>query len=112
MQFVTERAEKTLAAVYSKISQAYRRRPGEDGLEHSEQLQNVKRTLAATKNLTSVDFLCFKRPRAEKDASSVKGASGANAERIRERTESSATVNSVRATPVRSARRPPVPPTV
>ena len=62
-RYVTETAEKRLAEVYTKISQAYVRRPGDD---MKSQLEGVKKTLAETRRATQLEFLCFKK---EKDRS-------------------------------------------
>lgn len=57
-RFVTPVAAKTLSEVYSKISQAYVRRDGDEALK--DHLEGVKKTLADTRRATGIEFLCFR----------------------------------------------------
>ncbi|SRR5260221_1799123 len=61
-------AKKMLADLYTKISQAYARRPGDENLQSN--LDGVKRTLADTRRRTGIEFLCF---RATKEKTTEKG---------------------------------------
>ncbi|KIP09756.1 hypothetical protein PHLGIDRAFT_126060 [Phlebiopsis gigantea 11061_1 CR5-6] len=58
-RYVTPSAAKTLADLYSKISQAYARKPGDENLQ--THLDGVKRTLADTRRATGIEFLCFRQ---------------------------------------------------
>ncbi|KDQ60180.1 hypothetical protein JAAARDRAFT_205190 [Jaapia argillacea MUCL 33604] len=78
-RYVTPAAAKTLAEIYSKISQAYARRPGDENLQAN--LDGVKKTLADTRKATGIEFLCFRQTkerskkegdRSDKDKASVK----------------------------------------
>ena len=58
-RYVTPSAAKTLADLYSKISQAYARKPGDENLQ--THLDGVKKTLADTRRATGIEFLCFRQ---------------------------------------------------
>ncbi|TFY51780.1 hypothetical protein EVG20_g10840, partial [Dentipellis fragilis] len=55
-RYVPPPAAKTLADLYTTISQAYARRPGDENLQ--AHLDGVKRTLADTRRATGIEFLC------------------------------------------------------
>ncbi|KAI9508088.1 exocyst complex component Sec5-domain-containing protein [Russula earlei] len=57
-RYVTTNAAKTLSDLYTKISQAYARRPGDENLQGS--LDGVKRILSETRRRTGIEFLCFR----------------------------------------------------
>ncbi|KAF8634820.1 hypothetical protein AX17_004072 [Amanita inopinata Kibby_2008] len=58
-RYVTPSAAKTLSDLYSTISQAYARRPGDENLQ--SHLDGVKKTLADTRRATGIEFLCFRQ---------------------------------------------------
>ncbi|KAG7097587.1 hypothetical protein E1B28_004924 [Marasmius oreades] len=58
-KYVTSSAAKTLSDLYTKISQAYARRPGDENLQ--SHLDGVKKTLADTRRATGIEFLCFRQ---------------------------------------------------
>lgn len=62
-RYVTSNTAKMLSDLYTKISQAYARRPGDENLQSN--LDGVKRTLGDTRRRTGIEFLCF-RPTKEK----------------------------------------------
>ena len=59
-----------LSDLYTKISQAYARRPGDENLQSN--LDGVKRTLSETRRKTGIEFLCF-RVTKEKGSGTEKG---------------------------------------
>ena len=69
-RYVTSNTAKMLSDLYTKISQAYARRPGDENLQSN--LDGVKRTLSDTRRRTGIEFLCF-RVTKEKSAGSEKG---------------------------------------
>ncbi|KIL63509.1 hypothetical protein M378DRAFT_164391 [Amanita muscaria Koide BX008] len=58
-RYVTPSAAKTLSDLYTTISQAYARRPGDENLQ--SHLDGVKKILAETRRATGIDFLCFRQ---------------------------------------------------
>ncbi|CCL99103.1 uncharacterized protein FIBRA_01117 [Fibroporia radiculosa] len=80
VRYVTPSADQTMSDLYTKISQAYARRPGDENLQ--AHLDGVKKTLADTRRATAIEFLCFKQT---KDKTKEKGASGAKKEKSREK---------------------------
>jgi exocyst complex component 2 len=72
-RYVTSNTAKMLSDLYTKISQAYARRPGDENLQSN--LDGVKRTLSETRRRTGIEFLCF-RVTKEKGASGDKGDKG------------------------------------
>jgi exocyst complex component 2 len=68
-RYVTPSAAKTLSELYSKISQAYARRPGDENLQGN--LDGVKKTLADTRRATGVECLCFRQAK-----TTAKGSQG------------------------------------
>lgn len=58
-RYVTTSATKTLSELYTTISQAYARRPGDENLQ--SHLDGVKKTLAETRRATGIEFLCFRQ---------------------------------------------------
>jgi exocyst complex component 2 len=72
-RYVTSNTAKMLSDLYTKISQAYARRPGDENLQSN--LDGVKRTLSETRRRTGIEFLCF-RVTKEKGAGGDKGDKG------------------------------------
>ena len=82
LRFVTPAAEKRLSEVYSSISEAYVRRPGDN---MQSQLEGVKKTLGETRKATQIDFLCFRK---EKDrAPKMSATNSANSTIVTDGTE-------------------------
>jgi len=69
-RYVTSNTAKMLSDLYTKISLAYARRPGDENLQSN--LDGVKRTLSETRRRTGIEFLCFRATK-EKSAGSEKG---------------------------------------
>jgi len=69
-RYVTSNTAKMLSDLYTKISQAYARRPGDENLQSN--LDGVKRTLSDTRRKTGIEFLCF-RVTKEKSSGTEKG---------------------------------------
>jgi len=67
-RYITANTAKMLSDLYTKISQAYARRPGDENLQSN--LDGVKRTLGDTRRRTGIEFLCF---RATKEKTTEKG---------------------------------------
>jgi len=67
-KYVTPSAAKTLSDLYSKISQAYARRPGDENLQTN--LDGVKKTLADTRRATGIEFLCFRQTKSSRSGTS------------------------------------------
>jgi len=86
-RYVTVNTGKILSDLYTKISQAYARRPGDENLQSN--LDGVKRTLSETRRRTGIEFLCF---RLTKDKSGGAGTTADKTEK-RERRERSRTAN-------------------
>ena len=86
-RYITTNTGKILSDLYTKISQAYARRPGDENLQSN--LDGVKRTLSETRRRTGIEFLCF---RVTKDKSGGAGTTADKAEK-RERRERSRTAN-------------------
>ncbi|KAF8189841.1 exocyst complex component Sec5-domain-containing protein [Mycena galopus ATCC 62051] len=64
-RYVSPGAAKQLGELYTNISKAYAKRPGDEGLQGS--LDGVKRTLAETRKATGIEFLCFRAAKAGGD---------------------------------------------
>ena len=77
-RYVTGSADKTLSELYTKISQSYAKRPGDENLQ--AHLDGVKKTLAEARRATGIEFLCFRQT---KDRSKDKSRDPEN--RTRER---------------------------
>ena len=75
-RYVTAHADKTLAELYTKISQAYARRPGDENLQ--THLDGVKKTLADARRSTGIEFLCFRQTK-DRSKDKSKGSSSAAA---------------------------------
>jgi len=58
---VSPPAAKTLAELYTKVSLAYVRRPGDENLQGN--LDSVKRTLGESRRATGIAFMCFRAPK-------------------------------------------------
>lgn len=83
-RYVTPSANKTLAELYNKISQAYARKPGDENLQ--THLDGVKKTLADTRRATGIEFLCFRQNKSkEKSSSSAPKTKDRDRDRERER---------------------------
>ncbi|KAI0305323.1 exocyst complex component Sec5-domain-containing protein [Multifurca ochricompacta] len=89
-RYVTSNTAKMLSDLYTKISQAYARRPGDENLQSN--LDGVKRTLSETRRRTGIEFLCFR-------VTKEKGAGAEKTERRekRERTRTSGSAREPRA---------------
>ncbi|KAI0646515.1 exocyst complex component Sec5-domain-containing protein [Trametes meyenii] len=82
-RYVTPSADQTLSELYTKISQAYAKRPGDENLQ--SHLDGVKKTLADARRATGIEFLCFRQT---KDRAKEKSRSGTGEGRERkERSE-------------------------
>ncbi|KAJ7755359.1 exocyst complex component sec5 [Mycena maculata] len=81
-RYVSAAAAKQLGELYTGISKAYAKRPGDEGLQGS--LDGVKRTLSDTRRATGIEFLCF---RATKAVGAEKSANGSSSRREREKKE-------------------------
>ncbi|TFY53460.1 hypothetical protein EVJ58_g9441 [Rhodofomes roseus] len=79
-RYVTPSADQTLSDLYTKISQAYARRPGDENLQAN--LDGVKKTLADTRRATGIEFLCFRQT---KDKAKKEGTSGGSRTREKRR---------------------------
>ncbi|KAJ7637152.1 exocyst complex component sec5 [Roridomyces roridus] len=64
-RYVSSAAAKQLGELYTNISKAYAKRPGDEGLQGS--LDGVKRTLSDTRRATGIEFLCFRATKKEKE---------------------------------------------
>ena len=97
-RYVTKAADETLSELYTRISQAYAKRPGDENLQ--AHLDGVKKTLSDARRATGIEFLCFRatkerskdkaRPSAAPSGSTSVSGSGAPAGeegRTRERSE-------------------------
>jgi exocyst complex component 2 len=60
-RYVSPPAAKTLAELYTKVSQAYARRPGDENLQGN--LNSVKRTLGESRRATGIEYMCFRAPK-------------------------------------------------
>ena len=88
-RYITKSAEKTLSELYTKISQAYAKRPGDENLQ--AHLEGVKRTLSDARRATGIEFLCFRqtkertKDKSRGDAESTAGSTRSGSERDKER---------------------------
>ncbi|KAI0702034.1 exocyst complex component Sec5-domain-containing protein [Cerioporus squamosus] len=88
-RYITKSAEKTLSELYTKISQAYAKRPGDENLQ--AHLEGVKRTLSDARRATGIEFLCFRqtkeraKDKSRGDAESTTASSRTGGERDRDR---------------------------
>ncbi|KAH8830005.1 exocyst complex component sec5 [Flagelloscypha sp. PMI_526] len=64
-RYVTPAAESKLSELYNNISQAYKKREGDENLPAS--LEGVKKTLADTRRATGIEFLCFRPTKTKKE---------------------------------------------
>ncbi len=82
-RYVTPSADATLSELYTKISQAYAKRAGDENLQ--AHLDGVKKTLADARRATGIEFLCFRQT---KDRAKEKVRTGSGDQpRERERKE-------------------------
>ncbi|KZT10260.1 uncharacterized protein LAESUDRAFT_721596 [Laetiporus sulphureus 93-53] len=81
-RYVTPSADQTLSDLYTKISQAYARRPGDENLQ--AHLDGVKKTLADTRRATGIEFLCFRQTKEKSKDKSVSGGMKSK-EKVREK---------------------------
>ncbi|KAI1798032.1 exocyst complex component Sec5-domain-containing protein [Ganoderma leucocontextum] len=58
-RYVTKSADETLSELYTRISQAYAKRPGDENLQ--AHLDGVKKTLSDARRATGIEFLCFRQ---------------------------------------------------
>ncbi|PIL27676.1 hypothetical protein GSI_10828 [Ganoderma sinense ZZ0214-1] len=96
-RYVTKAADETLSELYTRISQAYAKRPGDENLQ--AHLDGVKKTLSDARRATGIEFLCFRatkdrtkdksRPSAAPAATSASGSGAPSGDdgRTRERSE-------------------------
>jgi len=70
-RYITTNTAKMLSDLYTKISQAYARRPGDENLQGN--LDGVKRTLSDTRRRTGIEFLCFRATKEKGGAGTEKG---------------------------------------
>lgn len=82
-RYVSPSAAKTLSELYTKISQAYARRPGDENLQLH--LDGVKKTLAETRRATGVEFLCFRQTKDRTKDKAATGTGSRSKEKDRER---------------------------
>ncbi|OCH93951.1 hypothetical protein OBBRIDRAFT_789821 [Obba rivulosa] len=83
-RYVTSSADHTLSEIYTKISQAYARRPGDENLQ--AHLDGVKKTLADTRRATARQFLCFKQTKERPKEGVTSTSSGSKPkERVRDK---------------------------
>ena len=84
-RYVTGSADKTLSELYTKISQAYAKRPGDENLQ--AHLDGVKKTLADARRATGIEFLCFRqtKDRTKEKSRDPEGRTRERSERDRER---------------------------
>ncbi|KAL1743983.1 exocyst complex component Sec5-domain-containing protein [Schizophyllum fasciatum] len=85
-RYITPPAARTLSDLYTKISQAYARRPGDENLQSN--LDGVKKTLADTRRATGIEFLCFRQT---KSGSSSKSKDGKEGGKTRDKSEARGT---------------------
>ena len=83
-RYITPPAARTLSDLYTKISQAYARRPGDENLQSN--LDGVKKTLADTRRATGIEFLCFRQTK----SGSSKSKEGGGKEGVKSRDRSEA----------------------
>ena len=77
-RYVTRSADETLSELYTKISQAYAKRAGDENLQ--AHLDGVKRTLADARRATGIEFLCFRQTKDRtKEKSKPAPSAGASA---------------------------------
>ena len=74
-RYVTPSADQTLSELYTKISQAYAKRPGDENLQ--AHLDGVKKTLADARRATGIEFLCFRQTKDRSKDKSKAGSSSA-----------------------------------
>ena len=79
-RYVTPSADKTLSNLYTEISRAYAKRPGDENLQ--AHLDGVKKTLADARRATGIEFLCFRQT---KSKSKDNGSSSKSKDRERDR---------------------------
>ncbi|KAL1668690.1 exocyst complex component Sec5-domain-containing protein [Schizophyllum commune] len=82
-RYITPPAARTLSDLYTKISQAYARRPGDENLQSN--LDGVKKTLADTRRATGIEFLCFRQTKS--GSSKSKEGGGKEGGKSRDRSE-------------------------
>jgi exocyst complex component 2 len=92
-RYVTSNTAKMLSDLYTKISQAYARRPGDENLQSN--LDGVKRTLSDTRRRTGIEFLCF-RVTKEKSTGSEKAEKAEKAEKKEKKVRSTPSSSNAR----------------
>lgn len=65
--FISSKAEGLLKQVYETISQKYRRVDAGEKEQLNAELERVKQILVQSRKATALEFLCFRKPRKEKD---------------------------------------------
>ncbi|KAI0711370.1 exocyst complex component Sec5-domain-containing protein [Earliella scabrosa] len=82
-RYVTPSADKTLSNLYTEISRAYAKRPGDENLQ--AHLDGVKKTLADARRATGIEFLCFRQTKDRSKDKSKAAATEAGGTRERDR---------------------------
>ena len=84
-RYVTKAADETLSELYTRISQAYAKRAGDENLQ--AHLDGVKKTLADARRATGIEFLCFRqtKDRTKEKSRDPEGRTRERSERDRER---------------------------
>ncbi|KAI0765335.1 exocyst complex component Sec5-domain-containing protein [Fomes fomentarius] len=85
-RYVTPSADKTLSSLYTEISRAYAKRPGDENLQ--SHLDGVKKTLADARRATGIEFLCFRQTKdrsKDKSKAVAEANAGGGESRTRER---------------------------
>ncbi|EJF63847.1 hypothetical protein DICSQDRAFT_153669 [Dichomitus squalens LYAD-421 SS1] len=72
-RYITKSANETLSELYTRISQTYAKRPGDENLQ--VYLEGVKKTLSDARHATGIEFLCFRQT---KDRSKDKSKAGSS----------------------------------
>ncbi|SJX60772.1 related to Exocyst complex component Sec5 [Sporisorium reilianum f. sp. reilianum] len=65
--FISARAEQALKQVYETISHRYTRADAREKEQLQHELERVKLILVQSRKATALEFLCFRRPRKERD---------------------------------------------
>ena len=74
-RYITKSANETLSELYTRISQTYAKRPGDENLQ--VYLEGVKKTLNDARHSTGIEFLCFRQTKDRSKDKSKAGSSSA-----------------------------------
>lgn len=66
-QYVSPKADSILKSIYDTISEKYSASSPAESEALKGELDAVKRTLVASRKATALEFLCFKRPKSERE---------------------------------------------